>query len=181
MSLPNIISLGRLLAVPIMVWLLLSDRLDAAFWLFVIAGASDAVDGFIAKRYRMATRLGRYLDPIADKALLVSTYIALGRIGLLPDWLVILVVSRDVLIVIGVMLTFTLSHRLNYEPAMISKVNTALQILLAALVLGQIAFDVPLGQVPTVMIVAVATTTVASGASYLVQWMRGAAREESAG
>ena len=129
----------------------------------------------------MATRLGRYLDPLADKALLVSIYIALGRIGELPDWLVILVVSRDLLIVGGVLLSYTLSHRFSSRPAAISKINTALQMVLAAMVLGEVALAIPLGDIRTVMIVGVAATTVASGANYLVQWTRGFAREEGIG
>lgn len=181
MNLPNLISLARLLAVPVVIWLLLVDELEVAFWLFVSAGASDAVDGFIAKRFDMVTRLGRYLDPLADKALLVSTYIALGRIGELPDWLVILVVSRDLLIVGGFMLGYTLSHRFSPQPATISKINTALQMVLAAVVLGEVALAMPLGVLPTVMIICVAATTVASGANYLVQWTRGVARQEEVG
>jgi len=177
-NLPNLISLARLLAVPVVVWLLLADQLEMAFWLFVAAGASDAFDGFIAKRFDMATRVGRYLDPLADKALLVSTYIALGRIGELPDWLVILVVSRDLLIVGGFMLSYTLSHRFSPQPATISKINTALQMVLAAVVLGEVALVMPLGELPTVMIVCVAATTVASGTNYLIQWTRGVAQQE---
>ncbi|MEM9684957.1 MAG: CDP-alcohol phosphatidyltransferase family protein, partial [Pseudomonadota bacterium] len=77
-NLPNAISVGRLLAVPVMVWLILTDRLNAAFWLFVAAGISDGVDGFIAKRFHVESELGRYLDPIADKVMLVCIYIMLG-------------------------------------------------------------------------------------------------------
>ena len=179
MSLPNLISLARLLAVPLVIWLVLIDQIELAFWLFVIAGLSDAVDGFLAKKFKMATRLGHYLDPLADKVLLVSIYIALGQIGELPDWLVILVVSRDLLIVGGVLLSYTLSHGFSTKPAAISIINTAFQIVLAAAVLGDMAWgpwwDT---QVPAIMYVCVAITTVASGANYLVQWVRGFSGEE---
>ena len=106
MSPPNVISLGRLLSVPLTVWVILQGYFVVAFGIFVAAGVSDAVDGFLAKRFGMETELGRYLDPLADKALLVAVFITLGQMGYLPVWLVILVVSRDVLIIGGVLLTY---------------------------------------------------------------------------
>ena len=101
MSIPNsnIITLGRILLVPVIVWAIASNQMEIAFAIFVIAGVSDAVDGFLAKRFNMASELGALLDPLADKALLVSIYVALGIWGAVPRWLVILVVSRDIMIV----------------------------------------------------------------------------------
>ena len=99
MSIPNLITLGRVILVPIVFWLLLNGQLQAAFLAFVVAGISDAVDGFLAKRFGWETELGAYLDPIADKLLIVCIFIALGVTARLPSWLVIIVVSRDVLIV----------------------------------------------------------------------------------
>ena len=99
MSIPNIITLGRILLVPIIVWAIASSQMEIAFAIFVIAGVSDAVDGFLAKRFNMASELGALLDPLADKALLVSIYVALGIWGAVPRWIVILVVSRDIMIV----------------------------------------------------------------------------------
>src|SRR5581483_3321438 len=98
-SIPNLITLGRIFLVPIVVWAISSGAMWIAFVLFLAAGVSDAVDGFLAKRFHMTMMLGSYLDPLADKALLVSIYVTLGINGLLPRWLVILVVSRDVMIV----------------------------------------------------------------------------------
>jgi cardiolipin synthase len=135
MSIPNLISLGRLLSVPLAVWLILVGELGWAFWLFVASGLSDAIDGFIARAFRSRTALGGYLDPIADKALLVSVYLALGHVGYLPVWLVILVVFRDILIIGGVLLLYTLKESFAMQPSFISKVNTTMQIVLAALVL----------------------------------------------
>ncbi len=89
---------------PIVFWLLLQGQTQMAFVLFVIAGISDGVDGFLAKRYGWTTELGAYLDPLADKLLIVSIFVALGVKGALPSWLVIAVVSRDILIVTGVVL-----------------------------------------------------------------------------
>jgi cardiolipin synthase (CMP-forming) len=101
-SIPNIITLGRILLVPIIVWAIASSQMEIAFAIFVIAGVSDAVDGFLAKRFNMASELGALLDPLADKALLVSIYVALGIWGAVPRWIVILVVSRDIMIVAAV-------------------------------------------------------------------------------
>lgn len=105
LNLPNLISLGRLLLVPLAISLILEANYRAAFWVFVIAGVSDALDGFIAKRFDRRTRLGALLDPLADKVLLVSVYVTLGIAGQLWPWLVVLVVFRDLMIVGGFLLT----------------------------------------------------------------------------
>lgn len=99
MSIPNIITLGRIVLVPIIVWAIASSEMGIACAVFIIAGVSDAVDGFLAKRFNMTSELGALLDPLADKALLVSIYVSLGIWGAIPRWLVILVVSRDIMIV----------------------------------------------------------------------------------
>lgn len=140
MSIPNIITFGRLLAVPLAVYLILQRELDWAFWLFVLAGISDAVDGAVARMFQARTVLGAYLDPLADKALLVSVYIALASIGDVPLWLVILIVFRDLMIIAGVMLLYTLKEKLAMQPLWISKFNTAVQIALAAALLAPDAF-----------------------------------------
>ncbi len=172
MNLPNALSLGRLLAVPVIVWLLLGEAYTAAFLVFLLAGASDAVDGYLAKQFGMDTEIGRFLDPIADKTLLVSIYITLGHQGMLPVWLVILVVSRDLLIVGGALLAYAVSQPVRPAPLFISKVNTVLQISLAATVLGDTAFRVGLTGLVTVLVFAVAASTALSGARYLGNWMR---------
>jgi cardiolipin synthase len=177
-NLPNLITLGRLLCVPLAIWLVLSDDLGAAFWLFVAAGLSDAIDGFIAKRFDQRSRLGALLDPIADKTLLVSMYVTLGVAGHLPNWLVILVVFRDALIVGGFLLVTTLAHAMRWEPLFVSKLNTALQIGLIAVVLGRLGLDIPDFGLGRLLIYAVAATTVISGAGYLVRWGRALAGVE---
>lgn len=170
MNLPNLISVARLLAVPFAVYLILEGEFVVAFWLFVAAGVSDAVDGFLAKRFAMQSTLGGFLDPVADKALLVSVYIALGHGGHVATWLVILVVFRDLLIVGGVILIFLVNGGVAARPLIISKINTAAQIALVAVVLAG------LGVAPAVMPAAapliwlVAATTLASGGAYLVNW-----------
>ena len=172
-SLPNAITVGRLLAVPLMVWLIVTGRMTAAFWLFVAAGISDGVDGFIAKRFKAESRLGSYLDPIADKVMLVCIYITLGVEGALASWLVILVVFRDALIVCGALLSQLMEHPLRVRPLYISKINTVAQIVLAAVVLAGIASAFPGVPVIGALEIAVGTTTALSGAVYLVQWLSG--------
>ncbi|MFN4281490.1 MAG: CDP-alcohol phosphatidyltransferase family protein [Alphaproteobacteria bacterium] len=179
MNVANVISLARLIAVPAIIWAILADEMAAAFWIFVAAGASDAVDGFIARHFRMQTELGGYLDPLADKALLVSVYLACGHEQYLPYWLVILVVFRDILIVGGVLLLYTLQNRRpQMAPLWISKLNTAMQIVLAALVLAGGAFNIPPDRVIDVLIWIVGATTALSGAAYLVKWGRDLAQVE---
>jgi cardiolipin synthase len=112
LSIPNLITLGRVIIIPIIFWLLVSGQTRGAFLLFVLAGISDAVDGWLAKRWNMQTELGAYLDPMADKLLIVSIYVALGVAGELPSWLVIAVVSRDILIVLGVLLCWIIGRPL---------------------------------------------------------------------
>ncbi len=172
LNIPNMITLGRLLAVPVTVWLILNDFIFAAFWLFVAAGISDAIDGFLAKRWNQVTEFGAYLDPLADKALLASVFITLGVQGHLESWLVILVVFRDVMIVGAVVLFQTMVRSLEMDPLFISKVNTLAQIILAALVLGAEGYNVDMGLFMEMMTGIVAVTTMASGLSYLVVIMR---------
>ena len=181
MNLPNLISLARLLAVPLIVWLLLTDAWIGAFAAFVAAGLSDAVDGYLAKRLDLRSFVGAYLDPIADKALLVSIFLTLGVKDVLPLWLVILVVSRDILIVGGALLLFLLNHATRIQPSYISKLNTGLQITLAALVIGAFAFGLEALQPLTKLLgYCVAASTTISGAGYLVAWTRRVADMESA-
>lgn len=172
MSIPNLITLGRILLVPVVVWAIASGAMLAAFALFVAAGVSDAVDGFIAKRFRMTTELGAYLDPLADKALIVSIYVTLGIYGEIPRWLVILVVSRDIMIVGAVMLSWLLGNPLKVRPLLVSKLNTTAQILFACVVLGSLGFGIEADTVKAVLMGLVAALTLLSVGAYLAEWMR---------
>ena len=171
-SLPNFLSFARLLSVPVIIWLLLEGALTPAFGLFVAAGVTDALDGFLAKRFNSQTQLGAYLDPLADKSLLVGVYVTLGWTRDLPVWLVILVVFRDLTIVGGALLEQTITQSFKSRPMMISKVNTALQIALAALVLAKLGLSLEDYGLTAVLVLAVAATTVASGLAYLVHFTR---------
>jgi len=177
-NIPNFISIMRMIAAPITVWLILDNAILTAFWVFAVAGASDALDGFIAKNFDQETEFGKLIDPIADKALLVSVYVSLGNEGYLATWLVILVVFRDVLIIGGAILFQTLTQSLTMHPLAISKINTAAQIVLAAMTLAFNGYGINFDGFENATIVFVAATTVISGAAYVVTWTRRAAEME---
>ncbi len=169
-NLPNFITLGRVFSVPFVFWLLLSGQAKAAFFLFVAAGVSDAVDGFLAKRYQMQTQLGAYLDPLADKLLIVSIYIALGAREQLPLWLVIAVVSRDLAILAGFLLAWMMNHPAEVKPVLVSKLNTLSQIVLAAVVLADEGFAIGLDTARWGLAWITGVLTIASLVSYSRTW-----------
>ena len=171
-SIPNLISIGRGLSAPVIVWLIIWGQLDIAFAVFLLAGLSDAADGWLAKRYGWTSELGAYLDPLADKLLLVSIFIALGVKGLLPSWLVMAGVSRDLVIVMGVMLSWLMGHPLAMRPLLISKLNTLAQIILVAIVLANAALKLSLGQVVEALVWITAALTVLSLLAYVLGWLR---------
>ena len=171
-SIPNLITLARILLVPVVVWAIASDEMRIAFGLFLAAGVSDAVDGFLAKRFGMATALGAYLDPLADKAMLVSIYVALAIVGAIPLWLVILVVSRDIMIVSAVILSWVVDKPVKLKPHPVSKVNTVAQIVLALVVLASLAFNFGAEPAIVTLMALVAVLTLLSVAFYLAEWVR---------
>ena len=172
LNIPNLITLGRILLVPVVVWAIASGAMWIAFVLFLAAGVSDAVDGFLAKRLNMATELGAYLDPLADKALIVSIYLTLGINYLIPRWLVILVVSRDILIVGGILLSWLLGNPLKIKPLLVSKLNTVAQIVFACVVLGSLGFGIKAETLTLILMALVAVLTLLSVAAYLSEWVR---------
>ena len=156
MTLPNLITIARLIAVPLVIMAIAQGHWDWAFFLFVLAGVSDAVDGWLAKSFNMASELGAYLDPIADKALLVSIYVTLAVTGGLPVWIVILVVARDVMIVSAVILSWVMAKPLAIKPLVI-----------------------PSADAQRVGLMIVAGLTLASMGAYLVLWIRHMASDEA--
>ena len=172
MSIPNIITLGRIMLVPFIVWAIASNQMEIAFAIFVVAGVSDAVDGFLAKRFNMASELGALLDPIADKALLVSIYVALGIWGAVPRWIVILVVSRDIMIVTAVMVSWLVGKPIPMKPLMVSKLNTVAQVAFAALVLAALGFGFRSTPYDQILMGLVTVFTLVSVSLYLVEWVR---------
>jgi cardiolipin synthase len=171
LTLPNLITLARLCAVPTTIWLIIHGRLDIAFLVFLAAGISDGIDGWLARRQGSQSRLGAFLDPLADKALLISTYVALAWAAVLPDWLALLVVFRDLLIMGGVTLLSLLGAPPRIQPLRISKANTVAQIALAALALLLQGFFPGHGAAAAAllqgMVLLVAATTLLSGLAYL--------------
>jgi cardiolipin synthase len=164
-NLANAITLGRICLVPAAVWLVLRGACFGAFWLFLAAGASDAVDGWVARR-RGTTAVGALLDPVADKVLLVSMYVTLAVIRVLPDWLAILVVFRDAVIVGGVLALSVLRMPVVIRPLLVSKLNTVLQIALVAVALLHAGLGVSTVLLP-VLIGLVTASTLVSGAAYI--------------
>ena len=172
LSIPNLITLARILLVPVVVWAITSGAMKTAFLLFLAAGVSDAVDGFLAKRFGMQTELGAYLDPLADKAMIVSIYVALGFVNVIPRWLVILVVSRDIMIVSAVMLSWLIGRPVAIKALAISKANTVAQIVLALLALASQAFAFDAEPILTFTMALVTVLTLLSIAFYLAAWVR---------
>jgi cardiolipin synthase len=172
LSIPNLITLARILLVPVVVWAIASGSMQIAFLLFLAAGLSDAIDGFLAKRFGMATELGAYLDPLADKAMIVSVYVALGVADAIPRWLVILVVSRDIMIVSAVILSWLVDRRVTLKPHVVSKANTVAQIVLALLVLGSRGYEFNAEPVLTLLTALVAILTLLSVVFYVIEWAR---------
>jgi cardiolipin synthase (CMP-forming) len=170
-TLPNVITFGRLCAVPLAVWLVLRQDMQGAFILFVLAGLSDAVDGWLARHRGAGSAIGAALDPVADKALLVSMYVTLAGVGVLPDFVAILVVFRDLVIVGGVLVLAVLGHPVAIRPIFISKINTVLQIVLVAVALLLTGFDLtnpkPEQDLLWLLIWAVTASTLISGAAYV--------------
>jgi len=165
---PNLITLVRFAAVPLLVWWLFDNQFYNALLLCFLMGLSDALDGFLAKAFNWKTMLGSYLDPAADKAMLISSYISLGALSLLPHWLVLIVIIRDVALLSGAVSRVSMTRRLEIEPSLISKFNTFVQILLVlAVIYSQInAFPVIIIQT---LIGLTLFTTITSGYVYLVE------------
>ena len=171
-SLPNLITLGRILLVPVIIWAITSGQMAVAFVLFFIAGVSDAVDGFLAKRFNMQSEIGALLDPLADKCLLVSIYIALAMTADVPRWLVILVVSRDIIIIGAVIVSWLVDRPVPMKPLMVSKLNTVAQVLYAGLVLASLGFGFVFTPFDTILMAIVTVLTLLSVSLYLVEWVR---------
>jgi cardiolipin synthase len=180
-TIPNFITIFRFLLVPAVVFALITGEMEWALACFVVAGVSDGIDGFIARQFDQRSELGAYLDPMADKLLLVSVFVVLGWMGELPLWLVMAAVSRDALIVAAVLLSTIMGNPVEMKPLFVSKANTAIQIVLAIVVLAELAFADGLGFARIVLVWTSGLLTVASAAAYLVQWLRHMGRYEQAG
>jgi len=172
-DIPNIITVFRFLLVPPMVLLLLNHQTGAALIVFGVAGFSDALDGFLAKRYGWTSRMGALMDPLADKLLLVASFVTLGWLGWIPLWLVVLVILRDLIIVIGAMIYHWCVETIDTAyPTLVSKLNTFAQILLVlAVMFSQSVQALPFLLID-VLLYSVLATTIWSGLDYVWIWGR---------
>lgn len=171
-SLPNLITIGRLILTPVIIDLIVTQNWRWSFWIFVTAGISDAVDGWLARTFDLRSELGAVLDPLADKALIMSIFVTLAAVGRLPEWVAIMVVSRDVMILGAVVISWLLSRPVDVNPLMISKATTFLQLLLAASILGGLAFNLQIAGAVQFLIPPVTALTVTSASVYLWRWVK---------
>lgn len=170
--LPNALCVLRmLLAIPV-VWLLLNDEYEITLWVFAFAAVTDALDGFLAKRFRWESELGKALDPLADKILLVTAFIALTIVTHVPLWLAIVVVARDLTISFGAIAFRKWFGPVNGQPTAISKLNTLLQIAYVLVVVGGRAAEQPLPTTIAVLTTLVLVTTIASGIDYVSTYIQ---------
>ena len=167
---PNLLTLMRIGMVPWLVVLLQNQQFALSLIVFVVAGLTDALDGFIAKRFNAQTYLGSLLDPLADKGLLVSSYIMLSVLGLIPFWLMVTVVFRDVIIVGGYLLMVLFFGSVKMQPLAISKVNTFTQIAYIVFVLFALAMNSDFSSIQPILSYTVLATSIISGLAYVYIW-----------
>lgn len=166
MNLPNLLTLIRILLTPLLVILLINSKLTESFIIFTIAGITDGLDGLIARLMRQKTRIGSILDPIADKLLLNSTYVTLAVIGFLPGWLAITVISRDIIIVFGVLILFLFQGGVEIHPSMISKITTVTQLGTIFIILANHNLEF-FNSILPYLYIATALITIISGLHYM--------------
>ena len=172
--LPNAISIMRIMLILPILALFVSDEFGWALTLFIIAGLSDGVDGYLAKKYGWNTRLGAFLDPAGDKLLVAWSFGTLAFLGHIPVWLAVIVILRDVVIVAGSFIYHYLVRRLEGEPTFISKLNTGLEFAFLIFVMARAGFGWPDEITITIVGTAVLVTVVISGYDYVSNWIRSA-------
>ena len=168
--LPNILTLGRIALVPFLIVLLQDKQFLWSLFVFLGAGITDALDGYIAKRFNARTQLGAILDPLADKALIVSAYVTLAILLLIPFWLVVVVVFRDVIIIAGYLIMTLFYGSIEMKPLVVSKLNTLTQIIYVLVVLSALAGASLLADLIPWLAIVVLLTSVISGAAYVYIW-----------
>lgn len=171
MTVPNLITSIRIILTPMVIIYLLNDEFLPALILFIVAGVSDALDGLIARLFDQKSKLGAFLDPLADKLLLNSIFVVLSAKGCVPSWLTVTVISRDFLILLGVLILFLNRQDFPFKPSMISKITTCLQLatVFVALALNHLPI---LQHVFGELFWATGFMTIVSGLHYMVRWFR---------
>lgn len=168
MNIPNFLTITRILLIPLLVIFLLEGRGQYAFWVFIAAGVSDGLDGFLARALKQKTEFGAFIDPIADKLLLITSYVTLAALDLVPRWLTVLVVSRDVIIIVGIGILMCYNKTFDIKPSFVSKITTFLQLFTVFLVLGA-DYLAPVFFLRDGVILATALFTVLSGMHYIAK------------
>jgi cardiolipin synthase len=170
--LPNLLTTLRLAAAPTTAGLLVAGHFNAAFGLFAVAGLSDAADGFLAKRFGLDSPLGRVLDPIADKALMLAAFVTLALLDDVPVWVAAIVIARDVLILLGLAIAVALRAPIGVKPILLGKLCTALQMFYIGSHLAALAFSFPLGAISPADAYVVGVVALASGFGYSAVWLK---------
>ncbi|MEJ2586767.1 MAG: CDP-diacylglycerol--glycerol-3-phosphate 3-phosphatidyltransferase [Deltaproteobacteria bacterium] len=171
MTIPNLITTLRIILVPIFVIYLMNDELLSALTVFILAGVSDGVDGLVARIFNQKSRLGAYLDPMADKILLVAAFIILAVRQFIPGWLTVIVITRDVLILLGVVFLFLHNDEIRIQPSILSKINTCFQLGTVFVVLAKANLTVLSHLTPWIYWLT-AILTIASGLAYIRAWFQ---------
>jgi cardiolipin synthase len=166
MNLPNILTLTRVLLIPLFVIFIINKLFEWALFTFAIAGITDGIDGLIARITHQRTELGAYLDPIADKLLLSAAFISLAIIEMIPSWLVVIVITRDVIILVGFLVMFLTSYHPKIQPSLLSKITTAFQIITILLVL-MVGYSPVFQQLSVIAIYGTTAITILSGSHYI--------------
>jgi cardiolipin synthase len=177
---PNILSSLRLVAAPVAAWLIYRSMDFEALCVFGFAGMSDAADGFLAKRYGLASQFGAWLDPAADKLLMLATFVTLTAVGAVPLWLTVLVIARDIAIVLGVGLARILEAPLQVKPLLAGKLSTVVQILYVGLILLLLTVDADTPMLAAVATIITAAFTLASFFAYAHVWLQAVAARSRA-
>lgn len=171
MNLPNYITLFRVILIPFFINLMIYGYYREALLVFVVACITDALDGMIARLTKKKTQLGAFLDPMADKLLIVSAFVTLVLLGKLPVWLVIIIVSRDMILIMGSLIIYFTTHNLKIEPSIIGKITTAMQFVTVTLALVLITYGTEIGLM-TILQWTTAGVTLASGVQYVMRGMK---------
>jgi len=172
MNIPNLITLLRIMLVPVIVILLIQGSFFHALIVFIVASLSDALDGFLARVLKQQTVLGAYLDPIADKALLASSFVTLSVLHVIPSWLAVIVISRDFIILLGILVLSIMSINVEIRPAFVSKITTAMQLITVLLVLSIPCFRIGISEIWIQAAYWItALLTILSGLNYIMRGM----------
>jgi len=166
LNLPNSLTIFRVLLIPVFVISLMGRHFGWSFVIFVVAGVTDGADGIIARIHDQRTLLGAYLDPIADKLLLTSAFVALALLDIIPGWLTVIVISRDMIICLGFFILFLMDRKPEIKPATSSKINTVVQVLTISIALFS-QMEPSFSSLASGMVWAAATTTILTGLQYI--------------